>query len=708
MKNIRMAYKLGIGFGIVLLCTGVLGSVALNQMNFALTESEYVARKALPEVTELNALERSFRAATLSIRSFTLRENQQAYEESQKHFADAHKAQAKLQALADKYPELEKLRAFLPPFEKALLTYENLSRQSGESMLRVSALRQNMGKDAQNALSNLHEIRQAIFARAQQDIRQGDSINTLARLENVDRVDSIISAIMEVRMFIWQAQLQGNAELLLAARRKMDAQKEVIDKVSAALITESARQNVINAQASLQSYIDSITAMDKAWLDMGEFARKSLAASEEATALLAQGADDVLAHVMENSVKNMASTETNKRYLLITLASITLLGAGVALLLTRLVTVPLRQSMVFAQAVAQGSLNETLAVQSRDEVGKLADALRAMVEALKAKIAEATSQAEQARKLGDEAAAAMRQAQEAQAAAENAKREGMLAAARQLEGIVAAVSSASTQLSVQVEESERGAGIVADRLGETATAMEEMNATVLEVARSAGGAAEVSTNAKAKAERGAAIVGEVVVCINNVESQSAQLKEDMVQLGQQAESIGTIMNVISDIADQTNLLALNAAIEAARAGDAGRGFAVVADEVRKLAEKTMQATVEVGNAIKGVQESAGKNMQGVDASSQVIEKATELVRQAGESLSEIVGLVESSADQVRTIATAAEQQSSTSEEINRSLGAINSAATDSSRAMAEATQAVSALTEQAHGLVRIIDDMKNN
>lgn len=238
-------------------------------------------------------------------------------------------------------------------------------------------------------------------------------------------------------------------------------------------------------------------------------------------------------------------------------------------------------------------------------------------------------QARQAQRMGEEAKAAMEEAQRAQAAAESAKRDGMFAAAQQLEGIVEIVSSASTQLSAQVEESERGTAITAERLGETATAMEEMNATVLEVARSAGSAASVSTDAKLKAEQGSKVVENVISCIGTVEQQAGQLKADMAQLGQQAESIGAIMNVISDIADQTNLLALNAAIEAARAGEAGRGFAVVADEVRKLAEKTMQATVEVGNAIRGVQNSADKNVRNVDASVVSIAEATRLAREAG-------------------------------------------------------------------------------
>ena len=110
------------------------------------------------------------------------------------------------------------------------------------------------------------------------------------------------------------------------------------------------------------------------------------------------------------------------------------------------------------------------------------------------------------------------------------------------------------------------------------------------------------------------------------------------------------MNVILDIADQTNLLALNAAIEAARAGEAGRGFAVVADEVRKLAEKTMAATKEVGDAIRGIQGGTQKNVVNVEASVAKIDAATGLANLSGQALEDIVRLVDLTTDQVRAIA----------------------------------------------------------
>ena len=269
------------------------------------------------------------------------------------------------------------------------------------------------------------------------------------------------------------------------------------------------------------------------------------------------------------------------------------------------------------------------------------------------------------------------------------------------------VASAAEELSAQIEQSSRGSEQQRNRTGEAATAMEEMNATVMEVAQSASTAAELADQANAKAREGETLVDEVVTTITQVNALAEGLKTDMTELGRQAEGIGQIMNVIADIADQTNLLALNAAIEAARAGDAGRGFAVVADEVRKLAEKTMNATNEVGAYIRAVQESARKNIRGTEATTEAITASTETAGRSGAALREIVGMVEQTADQVRGIATASEEQSAASDEISRTTEEINNIASETAEAMNQSAQAVSDLARLAQELKGIINAMQD-
>ena len=328
-----------------------------------------------------------------------------------------------------------------------------------------------------------------------------------------------------------------------------------------------------------------------------------------------------------------------------------------------------------------------------------------MVNALKTHIENAQRESENAREQSARAQEAMQQAEAASKEAQ-AKTQAMLVAADKLEAVGNVVSSASAELSAQIEQSDRGAAESAQRLSEAATAMNEMNATVQEVAKNAGSASAASSETKEKAEAGAHVVEKAVRSIEEVHQLSLVLKNDMTQLNEHAQDITRIMGVISDIADQTNLLALNAAIEAARAGEAGRGFAVVADEVRKLAEKTMASTQDVGNAIKAIQESTAKSMTGVDNAVERIGEATELANQSGRALQEIVATVEATGDQVNAIATASEEQSAASEEINQSIVQVNDMSRQTAEAMAEAARAVSDLAAQAHSLTELIEAMK--
>ena len=202
--------------------------------------------------------------------------------------------------------------------------------------------------------------------------------------------------------------------------------------------------------------------------------------------------------------------------------------------------------------------------------------------------------------------------------------------------------------------------------------------------------------------------------------ESSKIAEDMHQvsgfcdvLNHAMEEINTLLvelgqnnEEVVSIASQTNLLALNASIEAARAGEAGRGFAVVADNVRQLAEKTMAATHEVGEAIKNIQDGVHKNITGVNHAGELTNKVTESVNQSGSLLEEILHLADSSADQVRAIAAASEEQSASSESINRSVEAVNTISNQTAQAMRSATGAVNDLSAQARELMGLIEEMK--
>jgi methyl-accepting chemotaxis protein len=278
-------------------------------------------------------------------------------------------------------------------------------------------------------------------------------------------------------------------------------------------------------------------------------------------------------------------------------------------------------------------------------------------------------------------------------------------AAEQADGISQHLAGVSEHLLERIDETTRGTSHQRHRIQETATAVEEMNASVLEVAKNASDAAKFAEDARERAVNGQKITSASIASILDVLEKARAMSRSLHGLGEQAQGVGRIMNIITDIADQTNLLALNAAIEAARAGEAGRGFAVVADEVRKLAEKTMSATKEVDAAVSGIQNGASQNIELMDSAGQDIEQSADLVKRAGEALSAIVDVAVSTADMVRSIATAAEQQSAASEEITHTVDDVNSIASETAKTMNELAETSREVAQAAQELREVIGGM---
>ena len=301
-----------------------------------------------------------------------------------------------------------------------------------------------------------------------------------------------------------------------------------------------------------------------------------------------------------------------------------LLSVLSAVIITRQITRPLRQTLEVVERIASGDLSQTVPVTRRDELGVLQQGIQRMGATLRDLI--------------------------------GGIRDG-----------VTQIASAAEELSAVTEQTSAGVNSQKVETDQVATAMHEMSATVHEVARNAEQASMAASAADQEARAGDKVVSEAIAQIERLATEVGRSADAMTQLELESAKIGKVMDVIKAVAEQTNLLALNAAIEAARAGEAGRGFAVVADEVRGLAQRTQKSTEEIESLVAGLQSGTRAVSTMMLSSRELTGNSVTLSRKAGTSLESITHTVSNIQAMNQQIAAAAEQQSSVAEEISRSI-----------------------------------------
>lgn len=235
-----------------------------------------------------------------------------------------------------------------------------------------------------------------------------------------------------------------------------------------------------------------------------------------------------------------------------------------------------------------------------------------------------------------------------------------------------------------------------EQTANVATAMTEMSHSVQEVAQSAQGSLEMVQRVETASDQGRNVMNSNISTINQLETRLNESVSAVSELQRMSGQIGSILDVIRNIAEQTNLLALNAAIEAARAGEQGRGFAVVADEVRVLASKTTQSTTEIEAMISNLQSSSQSASQVIQSCMSDMEMSVEQASKANSSMEEIQALIIEISQMSTHISQAAAEQSETSADIARSIEDINSIADQSYHAMSSIAQTSESLTQLAH------------
>nr|WP_313296046.1 methyl-accepting chemotaxis protein [Pseudomonas sp.] len=315
-----------------------------------------------------------------------------------------------------------------------------------------------------------------------------------------------------------------------------------------------------------------------------------------------------------------------------------LVGLLAAWLIPRAVIGPLKRVIARAQRIAAGELSVEQEAARHDEVGQLTQAMGQMAAGLSGVVS------------------------------------GLQQGIEQLAGSAQALSAVT-------EQTNREVGSQKEETEQVATAMQQMTATVHDVARNAEQAAQAAQAADDTVDAGQRVVRQSMQRIEQLASAAETASEGIDSLSAEIHTIGDVLAVIKSVAEQTNLLALNAAIEAARAGEQGRGFAVVADEVRALARRTRQSTDEIERLVASLRGNAEQSVAQIRGSAELVRLAVTDALHTESALGSIASAVSLIQQMNQQIAAAAEQQSSVAEEISRSVTQIRGSADQAALAM---------------------------
>ncbi|MCS3417641.1 methyl-accepting chemotaxis protein [Pseudomonas sp. BIGb0450] len=593
--NISVNMKLGLGFGLVLVLTSILALTGWTSLGGLIDRSNWMS-----DITQLNASLTKLRIVRLQ---YMLANGDEGVAQNVQTNLDSFSAQQ--QKLLDSFKSPDNLK--LLNEQKAIITaYQQSLNKMREAYRNGNAARQVMGDKA--------DIANAQIGALDSSVRQmPDSAERFTQFQAVTSAkEQFQLARYEVRGYTGNVNAETEARAAAQIEKAIDGLKDLHAAFGA------------SQQTALGSLETALGAYRSAVQNYKVANANIVSARAEMTT---QGTDIVTIsdklYDIQLQRRDAESAQARSLQLISTLLAL-LVGIVAAVIITRQITRPLRETLAVVERIASGDLSHNIQVTRRDELGVLQQGIQRMGTTLRELI--------------------------------SGIRDG-----------VTQIASAAEELSAVTEQTSAGVNSQKIETDQVATAMHEMTATVQEVARNAEQASQAASAADGEARAGDKVVAEAIAQIERLAAEVARSTDAMTHLQQESNKIGSVMDVIKAVAEQTNLLALNAAIEAARAGEAGRGFAVVADEVRGLAQRTQKSTEEIEGLVAGLQNGTQQVAAVMNNSRSLTDSSVELTRKAGVSLENITRTVSNIQSMNQQIAAAAEQQSAVAEEISRSI-----------------------------------------
>jgi methyl-accepting chemotaxis protein len=268
------------------------------------------------------------------------------------------------------------------------------------------------------------------------------------------------------------------------------------------------------------------------------------------------------------------------------------------------------------------------------------------------------------------------------------------------------LSSSANQVLAASTQHETSSTEQAAAIHETTATMEELKHASAQIAENAGAVARVAEETLGAARAGRGAISEFIQAMQQIRSDGVAVADSIAKLSKRVERIGTVVEVIDEIADRSDLLALNAALEGSRAGEAGKGFSIVAAEMRRLAENVLDSTKEIKNLITEIREATAAAAGAADASKTATESGEKLGAVAAQAVEGILAGVQETSDAARVINLATQQQRTATEQVVASMAEIEDVTRQTTQASKQATGAAAELTQLASRLAELIKRFK--
>ncbi|MEO7067867.1 MAG: methyl-accepting chemotaxis protein [Rhodanobacter sp.] len=283
----------------------------------------------------------------------------------------------------------------------------------------------------------------------------------------------------------------------------------------------------------------------------------------------------------------------------------------------------------------------------------------------------------------------------------------------ELRSLVTTINETSEQVSSSAQESQTTARHLANaaeqqaqQISTATSAINQIVSSMDVVSKDSAESADVAERSVKIASRGAEVVRETISGMDSIRDQIQETSKRIKRLGESSQEIGSIVELINDIAEQTNILALNAAIQAASAGEAGRGFAVVADEVQRLAERSTSATKRIETLVQTIQSDTNEAVNSMEQTTAEVVAGARLAEDAGGALGDIERVSHDLSALIQNISVAAREQSAAATDVSVSMNAIQEITSQTSQGASQTADSIGTLAQLASDLRRSVAHFK--